>query len=413
MTRNLHLGPSTNGVDRIVHTSETHLFLTKLLASRKLAAFASALIFLTTAGAGIGYATLVKDVNLSVDGQVTEVRGFHGTVGDVLAAEGIEIGEHDSVQPAPEAKVQDGQDVIVRYGRELRVNIDGTDVTYWTTATTLDSAIRDLGLRLEGAELSASRSQPLGRAGMSLRVTMPKSVAIAVDGTTREVSSTARTVAAVLKDEGITVGTLDIVEPPIGTLVSNGLAVAVKRVTVETKTESVAISFATEERKSNDLFVGEKRTQTKGVPGAKDVTTEYTHVDGALVTEKVTTEKVTKEPTTRVVLVGTKARPSSSGSSGSSSAARSAGNTSGAGLNLANEAMWDRIAQCESGQRWNINTGNGYYGGLQFDRGTWLSVGGADFAPRADLASRAQQITVANRLYAQRGLQPWGCRHAA
>jgi hypothetical protein len=75
--------------------------------------------------------------------------------------------------------------------------------------------------------------------------------------------------------------------------------------------------------------------------------------------------------------------------------------------------MWDRIAKCESGGNWHINTGNGYYGGCSSDYSTWLSVGGADFAPRADLASREEQITVANRLYAKRGLQPWGCRWAA
>nr|WP_268234569.1 transglycosylase family protein [Knoellia flava] len=75
--------------------------------------------------------------------------------------------------------------------------------------------------------------------------------------------------------------------------------------------------------------------------------------------------------------------------------------------------MWDRIAQCESGGNWSINTGNGYYGGLQFDIRTWLGAGGGDFASRADLASRAEQITVANRVYADRGLQPWGCAHAA
>ncbi len=75
--------------------------------------------------------------------------------------------------------------------------------------------------------------------------------------------------------------------------------------------------------------------------------------------------------------------------------------------------MWDRIAQCESGGRWNINTGNGYYGGLQFATASWLANGGADFAPRADLASRAEQITVANRYYAKAGLGPWGCAHAA
>ena len=82
-------------------------------------------------------------------------------------------------------------------------------------------------------------------------------------------------------------------------------------------------------------------------------------------------------------------------------------------INLARSAMWDRIAKCESGGRWNINTGNGYYGGLQFDYSTWLSVNGDDFASRADRASRAEQITVANRFYAKAGLGPGGCAHAA
>ena len=75
--------------------------------------------------------------------------------------------------------------------------------------------------------------------------------------------------------------------------------------------------------------------------------------------------------------------------------------------------MWDKIAKCESTNNWSINTGNGYYGGLQFSYQTWLGNGGGDFAQRADLATREQQITVANRLYARAGLQPWGCRHAA
>nr|WP_324606754.1 transglycosylase family protein [Psychromicrobium lacuslunae] len=75
--------------------------------------------------------------------------------------------------------------------------------------------------------------------------------------------------------------------------------------------------------------------------------------------------------------------------------------------------MWDRIAQCESGGNWSINTGNGYYGGLQFDAGSWLANGGGAYAPRADLASRAQQIAVANTYYAKAGLAPWGCAGAA
>ena len=74
---------------------------------------------------------------------------------------------------------------------------------------------------------------------------------------------------------------------------------------------------------------------------------------------------------------------------------------------------WDAIAQCESGGNWSINTGNGYYGGLQFDRGTWLSNGGGDYAARADLATKDQQIAIAERVYAARGLSPWACGYAA
>lgn len=79
----------------------------------------------------------------------------------------------------------------------------------------------------------------------------------------------------------------------------------------------------------------------------------------------------------------------------------------------ANVGMWDRIAQCESTGNWSINTGNGYYGGLQFDQQTWLGAGGGAYAPRADLASKSQQIAIANKVYGQRGLQPWQCGHAA
>ena len=408
------LALSSRRADRIVHTSEYLLFLTKLLASRKLAAVAATLIFLTTAGAGVGYATLVKDITLTVDGEATEVRGMHATVADVLASENIEIGEHDVVQPGPSTEVRDGQNVVVRYGRELKVNVDGEVTSYWTTATTLDAAIRDLGLRVEGADLSASRSQSLGREGLSLTVTMPKDVTLTADGETSALSTTESTVGDVLAANGIELGSRDAVEPAADTAVTAGLDIVVKRIKVETKTESRPVAFETVERKSSDLFTGEKKTDTKGVAGTMSVTTRYTWIDGELTGSKVLETEVTKAPVNEVVLVGTKARPSApSTSSSSSSSAPSAGNTSGAGLNLANEAMWDRIAQCESGQRWNINTGNGYYGGLQFNTQTWLSVGGDDFAPRADLATRAEQITVANRLYAQRGLQPWGCAHAA
>jgi hypothetical protein len=73
----------------------------------------------------------------------------------------------------------------------------------------------------------------------------------------------------------------------------------------------------------------------------------------------------------------------------------------------ATDAQWDRIAQCESGGNWHINTGNGYYGGLQFAASTWTSFDGHHYATRADLASREEQIDVANHVLAAEGWNAW------
>lgn len=73
-------------------------------------------------------------------------------------------------------------------------------------------------------------------------------------------------------------------------------------------------------------------------------------------------------------------------------------------------SVWDALAQCESGGDWAINTGNGFSGGVQFMRTTWLGVGGGEFAPDAYLATREQQIAVAKRLLASQGWGAWpGC----
>jgi resuscitation-promoting factor RpfA len=85
----------------------------------------------------------------------------------------------------------------------------------------------------------------------------------------------------------------------------------------------------------------------------------------------------------------------------------------GSGLALSAQAAaatdgeWDQVARCESGNNWSINTGNGFQGGLQFSPGTWTSAGGAEFAPAAHLASRDQQIAVAERVLSRQGRGAW------
>jgi nucleoid-associated protein YgaU len=73
----------------------------------------------------------------------------------------------------------------------------------------------------------------------------------------------------------------------------------------------------------------------------------------------------------------------------------------------ADSVNWDAIAQCESGNNWSINTGNGFYGGLQFTQGTWNAYGGGKYAATANNASRSQQIAVAEKVLAGQGIGAW------
>jgi LysM repeat protein len=73
----------------------------------------------------------------------------------------------------------------------------------------------------------------------------------------------------------------------------------------------------------------------------------------------------------------------------------------------ADSAVWDRIAKCESGGNWHINTGNGYYGGLQFSAGTWRAYGGTAYASTADKASKTAQIAVATKVQNAQGWGAW------
>ncbi|MFE6912417.1 transglycosylase family protein [Streptomyces rubiginosohelvolus] len=77
------------------------------------------------------------------------------------------------------------------------------------------------------------------------------------------------------------------------------------------------------------------------------------------------------------------------------------------GATAAEAATWDRVAECESGGMWSADLGNGYYGGLQLSQETWSAYGGTEFAPRADLASRSQQISVAEKVLDDQGPKAW------
>ena len=350
------------------------------------AAVVTALVGGTTA-----YATFDTTVTLSVDGESQQVSTFARNVEGVLDAEGIELGEHDVVAPSPESSIQDGTEISVRYGRLLTVTVDGAEREIWTTALSVEEALAELGIRAQGAELSVSRSLGIGRGGLDFDVRTPKDIAVTVDGETQEHTTTALTVAEALTDAGVALGEQDTTAPGREARVSDGTAITVQRVAVESETVTEEIPFDTVEKNTDSLYRGERKVQTEGKAGTREKVVRRTVVDGELITERVVSETVVTEPVDKVVLVGTKSRPSSSPSpsSGGSSAPP-----------VADGSVWDRLAECESGGNWSINTGNGYYGGLQFSLGTWQAYGGSGY-PHEN--SREEQIRIATKVRDARG----------
>lgn len=384
-----------------------------------------------------GVVVMDKSVALSVDGETSTVHSFGGTVADVLDKQGIELGAHDVVTPSAETPVDDGQTIVVRYGRKLTLTVDGKEREYWTTATNVGDALKELGIRNSGdAVLSASRSKAIGRDGLDLEMSTPKDIKLVVGGKRTTATVTARTVQEALREAEVRFDSDDRIKPGAKTVVKDGMTIRVDEMDARSTQRTEAVPFRTIVKKDASLTVGTTKVEREGVAGERRSTYRDTVRNGKVVSSERTSSKITKQPVHKVVIEGTKAKPApkpaptstpksstpkSSSSSSSSSTPKSTStptseptkSSSSSGLDTSRAAMWDRIAQCESTGNWSINTGNGYYGGLQFDSRTWLGSGGGDFAPRADLATREEQITVANRVYAQRGLQPWGCAHAA
>ena len=368
---------------------------------------ATALSAVLLAGGASTASALYKDVELSVDGQVQEASGFALTVADVLAARGVTVTPADVVSPALDSAVANGATVTVRYSKQVTLDVDGVPHTFATTAATLSEAIANDALPMQPTQLAATSDDPaldladarfstplataLPRAGLTVQVTTPKQVTLVVGGKKATLTTTAPTVADLLVDQGLTVSPTDRLAPVGPATISEGETITLDRVVVKTKTRTETVAFGTVKKNNSALWKGESRVLTAGKNGKATRTYAITVVNGKVTKKVVVTEVILTKATDQVLSVGTKT------------------SANGVGLNLARAAMWDRIARCESGGNWHINTGNGYYGGLQFNMAAWTSNGGRDFAARADLASRAQQITVANRYYAKAGTRPWSC----
>ncbi|MEV2213786.1 ubiquitin-like domain-containing protein [Streptomyces sp. NPDC050997] len=344
-----------------------------------------ALVVAFLAGGTTAFVAEDKAIELSVDGRPSTLHTFADDVTELLAEEGVEVGAHDVIVPAPGEALASGDEVAVHYARPVRLTLDGQRREVWTTAHTVEEALQQMGVRAEGAYLSASRSRRIGREGLALRVRTERSVTVMADGRARTIRTNAATVREAVAEAGITLRGQDATSVGPESFPRDGQTVTVLRITGTKEVREELIPFGVERTEDASLFQGTEVVERAGQPGLRRVTYTLRTVNGVRQKPRWVRTEVVREPRAQVVKVGTKPLPTS--------------------VEGADQLNWQGLAACESGGRPGAVDSSGTYGGLyQFDTQTWQSLGGTG---RPQDATESEQTLRAKKLYMRQGTGPW------
>lgn len=361
----------------------------KLTTSRIALVATITAVLVAVSAVTFGYSSMKTEVTLSVDGKERTVTTLGSTVEDVLADEDIQVGDRDLVYPDVDESIETGDKIAVRFSRPIELTVDGETSTHWVTATDVQGALTQIGTPYADSRLSTSRGAGISRGGTSIEVVTPRTLTLKLAGekpVTREIA--VLTVKEALAEAGVELDQHDIVRPRRKAVIEDGDTIVYTDIDVKKRrVDDEKFSVPGTEVDDDSMIEGERKVVTEGVPGVRDVTYKVTVRNGEVVRRTVVDQDVSTRPTAEVVHVGTQpAVPNYASGSG----------------------VWDRLAQCEAGGNWGINTGNGYYGGLQFNVGTWRAYGGTGYPHQA---SRETQIAIATKLRdASGGYGAWpGC----
>jgi len=349
------------------------------------AVVAAALLVLIFAG-GTAVAAH-RTVTLTVDGASMTVQTMKTRVIDVVTENGFEVGDRDDLYPEANAPVAQSETIVLRRSRPLEISTDGGGTEQvWTTASTVQEALAQLQMT-DKAPLAASRGSRVPLGGMALPVVSPRTVQIDDGGALRTVHLAAPNVAALLDAAGIPLQQSDTVVPAPASPVVDGMRVQVTRIRIEKVTQQVPLAPNNQRIEDVTLNMSRQIVEDPGSPGTQDVTFAVATVNG-VETGRLPVANVVIAPARDGVLrIG--AKPGTEVPE------------------VSNGGTWDALARCEAGGNWAINTGNGYFGGVQFDQNTWERSGGLRYAARADLATREEQIAIAEITRTRQGWGAW------
>ncbi|HEV7975129.1 transglycosylase family protein [Amycolatopsis sp.] len=343
-------------------------------------------VLITLSGGGAAALAMNKSVTVDVDGQQQTVHSYGGTVGEVLEDAGLSVGAHDALSPSPQAEVGDGGVIHLERGRQLNLVVDGAERESWVRATNFGDALHQLGLAdlmKQGAWTSMPETGALPLEGATVHVKTLKNITLYDGGNDpRQLTTTAVTTQEFLGELSMTLGPDDKAEGGLALKLTDGAEVHIARTGVTVVKQKEAIAPTEQKVDDATLEKGKTVVEDPGTAGEKMVTYRVTKKNDKETGREEMSSEVLTEAKPKIIKVGTKvvAAPPVSGA-----------------------AKWDAIAKCESGGNWAINTGNGYYGGLQFDKQTWNAYGGSQYAALPSQATREQQIAIGQKVVDDRG----------
>jgi resuscitation-promoting factor RpfB len=328
-----------------------------------------------------------KTLTLSVDGSPMTVSTMKSRVIDVLRENGFSVDNHDELYPAADQPVHQSDTIVLRRGRPLQVSVDGGQSKQtWTTALTVDEALEQLSIR-NAAPAAVSRFSRVPLAGMALSLVSAKKVHIVDGGVASDRSLAAPNVGLLLAAAGAPLGHGDNVVPPASTPVAAGMRIVVTRIRLRDVTVRIPLPPRAYRIQDPTMNMSRHVVEVPGTTGMQVVTFLVSTVNGVETGRWPVKSEIVAPARPSVLRVG--AKPGTYVPP------------------VLDGRAWDALSTCESGGNWAINTGNGFYGGVQFDQNTWERHGGLRYAPRADLATREEQIAIAEVTRARQGWGAW------
>ena len=249
-----------------------------------------------------------KTVHLLVDGRPQIVHTTAAEVGGAVKAAGLAIKAHDLVAPSATSPLKNGATVVFKRGRLLHLDIDGESRDVWTTAPTVAEALTELGFSAaDFTSVSRSRRLPLGVTDIAVRT--PKSVTVVHDGKKTKVSTTDATVAQLLSDLSLQVGPYDRLSVARTADLTDGETVTVTRVQHRAVITNQAIPYPVKSIGDSSMVKGSTKVITPGRAGLARVAYAIIFVDGKRVGTTTVDRTVLRQPRTQVQKVGTKQAP--------------------------------------------------------------------------------------------------------